>query len=64
MAPGDHSFHIVSYNLDSMHNNFKTQPTREKANDYFTDLGETPKLLLSGETGDVLMSSGDQNMVD
>ena len=47
-----------------MHNNMKSQPTREKAEEYFTNLGDMPKILVSGETGDVLMASGDQNMLD
>ena len=64
MAPGDHAFHVVSYSIDTMHNNFKSQPSRAEAEEYFTNLGDKPKILVSGETGDVLMASGDQNMID
>ena len=42
----------------------KLFPTRELAEKKFTELGEMPKLIVCGETGDVLMSHGDQNQQD
>ena len=42
----------------------KTFQKRSLADKGFKDLGEMPKLLLSGETGDVLLGHGDQNQQD
>lgn len=65
MAPGDHSFHLVSWNLDKGINNMKTFPDRAAADKAFLALGnDLPKLLISGETGDVLQGSGEQNLKD
>ena len=62
MAPGDNQFHLVTWNLEKGINNMKTFSSRslaEKA--YNGDYSAMPRILISGETGDVVMSSGDQN---
>ena len=64
MAPGDHQFHIISWDMDKARNDMKTLQTRSEADSYFEDLGSRPKILVSGETGDVLLGSGDTNMID
>ena len=65
MAPGDKQFHICSWNLDKGINNMKTYPTREEANKAFAgNFGEMPRLLICGETGDVLQAFGEQNQQD
>ena len=64
MAPGDHQFHLISWNLDKGINNMKTFQKRDLAEKGFKDMGEMPKLLVSGETGDVLMAHGEQNQQD
>jgi hypothetical protein len=64
MAPGDHQFHLISWNLDKGINNMKTFQTRPDGDKGFKDLGEMPKLLISGETGDVLLGHGEQNQQD
>ena len=38
--------------------------TREEANKAFDNLGKVPKIMMSGETGDILQSEGDQNPRD
>lgn len=42
----------------------KTFQTRDEADKSFSQLGEIPKILVSGETGDVLIANGDQAMID
>jgi len=42
----------------------KTFQDRAAADKYFTDLGQIPKICLSGETGDVLMAEGELNMIN
>jgi hypothetical protein len=42
----------------------KTFQKRSLADKGFKDLGEMPKLLIAGETGDVLLGHGDQNQQD
>ena len=59
MAPGDMSFHLASWNLEKGINNMKTFQQRDLGEKAFEDLGEMPKLLISGETGDVLQAHGD-----
>jgi vancomycin permeability regulator SanA len=57
MAPGDKMFHLVSFHdKKNKMNNFKTRLEAEKR---YIQLGKVPKLLMSGETGDVLLSHGD-----
>lgn len=56
-------FYIISYEnkLNKM-NSFKT---RELANEAFEKMdSKTPRIMLSGETGDILMGKGDQNLRD
>lgn len=63
MAPGDKQFHLVSQNADNS-NQMKSFTSREEANKAFKNLGDKPKLIMSGETGDILDSYGDQNSRD
>lgn len=53
MAPGDKQFHLVSQN-ENKSNLMKTYASREEANKAYEGLGNLPKLLMSGETGDIL----------
>lgn len=57
MAPGDQMYYLVSYeNKMNKMNSFKT---RELANAAFSKFGEaTPRIMMSGETGDILQSKG------
>lgn len=64
MAPGDKQFHMVSWDANKKFNNMKTFEKRPEAEKDFSKLGNIPKILISGETGDVLLSNGDQKMVD
>jgi hypothetical protein len=64
MAPGDNQFHLVTWNLDKGINNMKTFQSREAAEKAYPDYGEMPRLLICGETGDVLLSHGDLNQQD
>lgn len=62
MAPGDKMFHVVSFkNNKNKMNSFKSRI--DAAKEYLM-LGKIPKIMMSGETGDILMSSGDQNSRD
>jgi len=62
MAPGDKKFHIVSYkNKQNKMNSYQTRVEADKA---YLMLGKIPKIMMSGETGDILMSGGDQNPRD
>merc|ERR1719460_1212589 len=58
MAPGDQMFYIVSYeNKQNKMNSFKT---RKEANKYWMLMQKTtPRIMISGETGDILQSKGD-----
>lgn len=64
MAPGDKQFHMVSWDANKKFNNMKTFQKREEADKEFNGLGNVPKILVSGETGDVLMANGDKSMID
>ncbi len=64
MAPGDHSFHLVSWDDNKKFNNVKTYPKRALGEEGFTNLGEIPKILVSGETGDVVLASGSESQID
>lgn len=64
MAPGDKQFHMVSWDANKKFNNMKTFEKRPDAEKEFNKLGGIPKILVSGETGVVLLSNGDQKMVD
>ena len=64
MAPGDQMFYIVSNeNKANKMNSFKN---RQLANDFYAKMPTTAtaKIMISGETGDILQSKGDQNMKD
>jgi hypothetical protein len=63
MAPGDQMFYVVSNeNKANKMNSFKT---RQLANDSFAKMGtEVARIMISGETGDILQSKGDQNLRD
>jgi hypothetical protein len=63
MAPGDHKFHTVNYQPNNQENGYRSFATREEGQKHFEELGEMPKLLISGETGDVLMSHGTEKEV-
>lgn len=64
MAPGDKQFHLISWDADKKYNNMRTFQKRSDGEKGYKSLGESPKILISGETGDVLFSHGEQNMVD
>lgn len=64
MAPGDKQFHMVSWDANKKYNNMRTFQKRSEAEKSYKALGKVPKILVSGETGDVVLSSGEQNMVD
>lgn len=55
MAPGDNQFHTVNYQPNNQVNGYRSFPTREAGQQHFEEIGDMPKLLISGETGDVLM---------
>lgn len=58
MAPGDQMFYIVSY--DKSMNKMNSFKTRKLADEAFDKMAEdVPRILVSGETGDILMGSGD-----
>jgi hypothetical protein len=61
MAPGDKKFHLVY--LDGASQKFKSFKTRPEAETEFKKLAGT-RIIMSGETGDILMSQGDQNSRD
>jgi len=42
----------------------KTYPTRIDGEKHFAELGPIPKILVAGETGDVVLASGEENMID
>lgn len=64
MAPGDKQFHMVSWDAQKKFNNMKTFQKRPEAEKDYQALGNIPKILISGETGDVLLANGEQSMVD
>lgn len=64
MAPGDQQFHMVSYDPVKKHNDWKTFQSREEADKGFKESPADTKILVAGETGDVVYSNGKQNMVD
>jgi len=64
MAPGDKQFHMVSWDAGKKFNNMKTFQKRAEAEKDYQALGDLPKILISGETGDVLLANGEQSMVD
>ena len=63
MAPGDQMFYIVSNeNKQNKMNSFKT---RDLANDFYNKMSnDTARIMMSGETGDILQAKGDQNLRD
>ena len=64
MAPGDKQFHMVSYDSNKKYNNMKTFQKRAEAEKGYKSLGNIPKILVSGETGDVVFANGEQNQID
>ena len=42
----------------------KTFQKRAPAEQYFAELGPIPKILVAGETGDVILANGETNMID
>ena len=58
MAPGDRKFHVVSLK-DKQNNKMSSHKTRLEAEKEYLIRGKHPKIMMSGETGDILMSSGD-----
>jgi hypothetical protein len=64
MAPGDHKFHTVNYQPNNEQNGYRSFSTREEGQKHFDELGEMPRLLISGETGDVLMAHGTIQEID
>jgi hypothetical protein len=55
---------MVSWDANKKYNNMRTFQKRSEAEKSYKALGKVPKILVSGETGDVVLSSGEQNMVD
>ena len=53
MAPGDKQFYVVQYLKDKKTNRFDWYKTREAADKAFSQV-DTPRIMLSGETGDIL----------
>lgn len=64
MAPGDAQFHMVSWDDARKTNQMKTFQSRKEADEAYYALGSIPKILVSGETGDILLGNGEQNMID
>lgn len=62
MAPGDKMFHLISYK--DKQNRYRSYKTRKEGDIEYLKLGKIPKLLMSGETGDILLSGGEQNQRD
>ena len=58
MAPGDNQYHTINYQPNNMVNGYRSFPTKDTAAKHFEEIGDMPKLLISGETGDVLMANG------
>jgi len=50
---------MVSWDANKKFNNMKTYQKRAEAEKGFKTLGDIPKILISGETGDVLLSHGE-----
>lgn len=55
---------MVSWDETKTTNNMKTFQKREPAEIYYSDLGPIPKILVAGETGDVVLANGETNMID
>jgi hypothetical protein len=63
MAPGDKMFYIVSY--ADKKNDMQSFKTRELADKSFEKMGEkVPRIMMAGETGDILRGHGEQNWKD
>ena len=59
MAPGDHKYHTVNYQPNNEQNGYRSFATREEGQKHYEELADSmPRLLISGETGDVLMAHG------
>ena len=58
MAPGDHKYHTINYQPNNEQNGYRSFSTRAEGQKHFEELGEMPRLLISGETGDVIMAHG------
>ena len=58
MAPGDHMFYIVSY--EGKQNKMQSFKSRELANKAYSKMAQSvPRIMMSGETGDILQAKGD-----
>ena len=58
-------FYMVSYDPATKMNKMNSFKTRALADEAFGKLtGQSAKILMSGETGDLLRSSGEQNWKD
>lgn len=64
MAPGDSQFHTVNFQPNNQVNGYRSFPTHDTGVAHFNEIGDMPKLLISGETGDVLMANGSQIEID
>lgn len=64
MAPGDKQFHLVNWDPAKKSNQMKTFSTRNEAEEKYNAAGEVPKILISGETGDVLLANGNEALID
>lgn len=64
MAPGDRSFHIVNWDAAKKLNIVKSFPKRAAAETFFAELADVPKIMVAGETGDIILANGNKSMVD
>lgn len=55
---------MVSWDAKKKYNNMRTFQKRSDADKGYNALGNIPKILVSGETGDVVEAHGEQNMID
>ena len=62
MAPGDKMFYLISF--ADKKNKMASYKYRQLADIEFKKLGDIPKIMISGETGDVLQAAGNQNSRD
>jgi hypothetical protein len=63
MAPGDKMFYIISY--EGKNNKMNSFKTRKLADESYTKMGaDIARIMVSGETGDLLQAKGSQNWRD
>jgi len=57
MAPGDKQFYIISY--ENKANKMNSYKNRDLANAAYNKMGDASRIMISGETGDILQAKGD-----